>query len=130
MNEVSLQKTFQPSTSLLNAAQANYSRSTMHDLLLACLKKDAYRIRRSAEGCSPCKSDLCKSGPLHQPDLVPDRDRAANSVRPGFRTLCQMGGQFTFNYHVGKLEPPARLENPEELPETGWFVRDEIDDAV
>ena len=99
-------------------------------LLFECFKERSNCIRRSAEGCSPRKSDFCKSGLLHQPDLVPDRDRAADSVRPGFRTLCQMGRQFTFNYHVGKLESPARLENPEKLPETGWFVLDEIDDTV
>jgi len=65
---------------LLNAAQANYSRFTIHDLLLACFKERTDCVRRSPEGGSACESDLRKAGYLHQPDLVPYRDRASYSV--------------------------------------------------
>ena len=110
--------------------------SDLHDiqlctiLLLACFKEGPDCVRRRAEGSSPCESDLYKACLLHQPDLVPDRDRAANSLGPGFRTFCQMGRQFIFNYHVGKLNSPSGLENAEKFPETGWFVGDQIYDTV
>jgi len=108
----------------------SWSLPGIHDSLLAGSKECPDCVRRCAEGSSPCESDLSKAGPIHQPDLVPDRDRAAYSLGPGFRTFCQMSRQFIFNYHVGKLNSPARFENAEEFPEAGGFVGREIYDTV
>jgi len=96
----------------------------------ASRKKRPDCVRRCAEGSITCERDFYKACSLHQLDLVPDRDRAAYSLGPGFRALCQMGRQLLFNYHVGKLNFSARLENAEKFPETGCFVWDQIYDSV
>ncbi len=62
--------------------------------------------------------------------MVPNRDRAADSLRPRFGAACHALGQFLLEHHIGEGKPAPLLQHTVDLAEQVFFVRREIDDAV
>jgi len=93
-------------------------------------EQPAHRLGRGLEPGGAEALNLDKTGGLEEESLVPDRDRAAYSLRPGLAATEQMAGQLAQPHHIGELQAPARLQHPEELAEQGRFVGGEVDHPV
>ena len=87
-------------------------------------------LRRGVKSCGTNTLDLYETGVLEEIALIPDRDRAAYSLRPGFPAAQKMAGQLALPDYIGELQPPARLQDPEEFTEQGWLIGCEIDYPV
>lgn len=74
--------------------------------------------------------NVIETGLLQQPDLIPDRDRAAYSLRPCLGTSCKAHGQFFFKHYICELQPASRFEDAKDLQKAGLFVRGKVDDTV
>jgi len=74
--------------------------------------------------------NVIETGLLQQPDLIPDRDRAAYSPRPRLGASCKASGQFFFKHDICELQPPSRFEDATDLQKAGPFVGGKVDDAV
>lgn len=66
--------------------------------------------------------DLMESGGLQEAELIPDRDRAPDSLGPGLRGGGQGGRQIVFPNHIGEEQLPARAENPINFRKAGGFI--------
>ena len=59
-------------------------------------------IGGGAERGAPEVLDLHKTGGLEMLDLIPDRDRASDSLRPGVGVPGQFGREFPLPDHIGE----------------------------
>jgi len=76
------------------------------------LKQSADGMWGGTEASRSPKLDRCEADLFHQPHLVPDRDRPADSLRPGLKAACQSCGQIILQDHIGELQPSIGLEHP------------------
>ena len=88
------------------------------------------RVLRSAKTRHTKAFGIRKPRSLHQTDLVPYRDRAADSLRPGLKTPLQTGRQRIFQNNVRKLNFPAWFQDAIGLLKKGLLVRGKVDDPV
>ena len=63
-----------------------------------CSEQPTGGVFGSAETGGPEVSNLNETGILHQLQLVPDRNRAAYSLTPGFEAADQMTWQLSFQH--------------------------------
>jgi len=102
----------------------------MSTRLLPRSEKGACRKGRSAETRHSGEQNVGKVRPSERQELVPDRDRAADSLRPRVGAACHALGQFLLKHYIGEAEPASRLQHPIYLAEQGFLLRREVDDAV
>ena len=76
------------------------------------LKQSADGVRGGTEARHSPELDRGESCFFHQPQLVPDRDRPADSLRPGLKTARQFCGQIILQDHISELQPSIGLEHP------------------
>jgi hypothetical protein len=86
-------------------------------------EKSAFGEGRRAETRQAGEQNIGKAGPPERQEMVPDRDRAADSLRPRFGAACHALGQFLLQHDVGKGKPAARLQHPVDLAEQDLLVR-------
>jgi hypothetical protein len=82
----------------------------------------AYRIVRRPEAGETRKFHVCKTRRLEQTDLIPDRDRTPDSLRPGFKASCHACREFPFQNDIGELKPPSRFKDAMDFLEAGLLV--------
>ena len=87
------------------------------------------KLRCCYARCS-CKLDLAESDMFHQPDQIPDRDRAPDSIRPCRKTVCDITGQVGLSYDISKLEASSRPQHSVYLFKTLFLVGGEIQHTV
>jgi len=71
-----------------------------------------------------------ETGLPHQFFLVPDRDRTAYSLTPGFKAAGKMARQLTFQDDIGELEPAAWFQDAVNFGEEPLLVGREVDSTV
>ncbi len=84
-------------------------------------EQGAHRVFRGRKTCFPRKFSAPQPGAPHNPDQVPDRGRASDSVGPGLETAHVLFRQLLVKDNVRNLQPPLGLQNPPDLPERLLF---------
>jgi len=88
----------------------------------ACPEECTERLCRRPETGRPAVLYPAESAGLHQTDLIPDRDRTADSLSPGFETARGRPGLALLEHNIRKLETPSGFQDTKDLPEAGKFV--------
>ena len=85
-------------------------------------KQRADGIVRRAKSGETCEFRIRETRFLEQPDLIPDRDRTAYSLRPGFKAACHACRKLIFQDDIGELKPTSALQDAINLLEAGLLV--------
>ena len=85
-------------------------------------KQRADRIVRRAKAGETRKFHIRETRFLEQSDLIPDRDRTPDSLRPGFKAACHACRKFIFQNDIGELKPTSALQDAMDLLEAGLLV--------
>ncbi len=95
----------------------------MSGRFLSCPEQGACRVGRSAEARHTSEENIGKARRPEREEMGPDRDRAADSLRPCFGAVCHALGQFLLQHYIGKAKPAPRLQHAVDLAEQGLFLR-------
>lgn len=95
-----------------------------------CAEERAGRIGRCPDAGRSGEQDIGKTDLPQQQEMVPDRDRTADSLRPGFGARCEILRQLLLQHNIGECEPAPGLQDAKDLGEQHLLVRREVDDAV
>jgi hypothetical protein len=96
---------------------------------LSCPKQCTHCIFGGAEPCGTSKLYVGKPHLLNQINEIPNRDRTANSLGPGFSNslFCW---KLLSQYHVGELEAATALEDTVDFSERSFLEGRKVENAV
>jgi hypothetical protein len=83
-----------------------------------------------SETCRAFEFNVDKTSFLEKHQLIPDRDRAADSLGPRLDASCYTQRKRLFQYNIGELEPSSWLQDAMYLAEYFFFFRSKVDHTV